>query len=604
LLHVLLTGTAPWTITWSDGVVETTSNGVHERAVRPGETTNYAITSVADANGPGTATGIATITVRVVPPPTITAAPATIGQPLTLRATTGYAAYQWFHNGAPIAGATSSTYRIASIAQSDLGTYSVRATNEGCTSAASTPYSLVLLGLPIDFDAVIPVVGNVPGAGNSLFRTTVQLTNATDEPSQGVISFIDPSLPLYPFQLAAHETRFIEDLLPASYRRLTSANIRRLLGPLPVVVAHVFNDGGARGTSGLIERAISVERTLRTGDSVVLLAPIDPVSTRMNVGLRSFGDGMSVRLTRRNAAGAIVGTIDHSVPASTLEHVPVATLAGAEIAGSESLTFEVLSGGGVIYGAATDNGTNDPNIQIAAKPGAPPRSGRSVLAAAGSTSGLFGSRFATGLQLFNPSAVPFTATLTFHPAGASGNASDPHRDLTVTAGATAAMDNVLAAIGNQINGLGSLDLVSSAATMPVMLARVYSIAEEGQLSLTTPLIAEEDFLKAGEAGVLTAPHALSVQRFNLGVRTLSNGARITATVRHRNGATLKVVTLEFGPTVFAQTSAQALLGLTFTGDESIVFSIDSGAAVIFGTWTDNITQDPALQYAVRPLTGE
>jgi hypothetical protein len=33
----------------------------------------------------------------------------------------------------------------------------------------------------------------------------------------------------------------------------------------------------------------------------------------------------------------------------------------------------------------------------------------------------------------------------------------------------------------------------------------------------------------------------------------------------------------------------------------VAFTIEEGSAVIYATWTDNVTQDPAMQYGVRPL---
>jgi Immunoglobulin I-set domain len=55
-----------------------------------------------------------------------------IGDPVTFTATlTGSApiTVQWFKNGTAIAGATSLVYRIPSLAATDVGTYTLQATN-------------------------------------------------------------------------------------------------------------------------------------------------------------------------------------------------------------------------------------------------------------------------------------------------------------------------------------------------------------------------------------------------------------------------------------------------------------------------------------------
>jgi hypothetical protein len=428
-------------------------------------------------------------------------------------------------------------------------------------------------------------VGTVHGIGGSLFRTTVHLSNGTDDVMEGEITFIDEHLPPYRYTLVPGETRFIDDLLPPSFAGLTSANVRRLIGPLPVVVAHVFNDEGEGVTSGMIERAIPIEDILTAGDRAVLVTPIDPTTTRFNLGMRSLGEGMTVRVVRRDAAGQRQESFERELPPSTLVHEPFP--AGS----SDSLTFEIASGSGVIYGAATDNGTNDPNMQPATRLSPRTENGRYVLPVAGSGPGNFNSRFATALQVHNPADEPLTATIWFIPAGLQ-------HTIGVAPQATLAIGDVVAAMGT--TGFGSLELITSAEVRPVVLARIYSIAPEGQTSLMTDLVPIEDVLAAGDEGLIIAPHAPEESRFNIGMRTFDEGAQLTATVRNAAGAITDVMALQIPPGTFMQEGAPALLGRPFVGDESVTFRVDRGSAVIYGVWTNNVTQDPALQYAVSP----
>ncbi len=63
-LHAALSGTPPWSITWSDGLTEINiQSSNYTRFIFPAFTSNYSILSVSDANGPGTATGSAQIEV-------------------------------------------------------------------------------------------------------------------------------------------------------------------------------------------------------------------------------------------------------------------------------------------------------------------------------------------------------------------------------------------------------------------------------------------------------------------------------------------------------------------------------------------------------------
>ncbi|MDP9361937.1 MAG: hypothetical protein M3P29_10845 [Acidobacteriota bacterium] len=63
---------------------------------------------------------------------------------------------------------------------------------------------------------------------------------------------------------------------------------------------------------------------------------------------------------------------------------------------------------------------------------------------------------------------------------------------------------------------------------------------------------------------------------------------------------VKSVPLSFGPTFFQQTAASSLLGTTLAETDTIVFTIQSGSAIVYGATTDNITQDSSLQIARVP----
>lgn len=116
----------------------------------------------------------------------------------------------------------------------------------------------------------------------------------------------------------------------------------------------------------------------------------------------------------------------------------------------------------------------------------------------------------------------------------------------------------------------------------------------------TDLVPFEEVLRKNEEALVVAPHAPDVSRFNIGLRTFDEGVHATATVRDPDGKVIGVVALLFPANTFIQQNAGDLLGPIFTGDESVTFRIEDGSAVIYGVWTNNVTQDPALQYAVRP----
>jgi ELWxxDGT repeat protein len=130
-----LTGTAPWKVTWSDGLVQTgVTDPVLLRTVSPGSATNYSITQLLDSasNCVGDVTGVAAITFNATPAkPAITAGGPTsfcAGGSVTLTAPAS-ASYLWSN------GATTQ-----SIAVTTSGSYTVTVTNaSGCSSVPSNP---------------------------------------------------------------------------------------------------------------------------------------------------------------------------------------------------------------------------------------------------------------------------------------------------------------------------------------------------------------------------------------------------------------------------------------------------------------------------------
>jgi phosphodiesterase/alkaline phosphatase D-like protein len=135
-LQAALTGTAPWTVTWSDGV---TQSGVAAspatRQVSPAATTVYTVTSLADAACTGTATGTAQINVTPAGPAPVLGnnGPLCAGATLQLTAPavaggsytwTGPAGFTSLAQNPAIAGATAAA----------SGTYTATVAVNGCQS--------------------------------------------------------------------------------------------------------------------------------------------------------------------------------------------------------------------------------------------------------------------------------------------------------------------------------------------------------------------------------------------------------------------------------------------------------------------------------------
>jgi hypothetical protein len=229
---------------------------------------------------------------------------------------------------------------------------------------------------------------------------------------------------------------------------------------------------------------------------------------------------------------------------------------------------------------------------------------RGYIPVVGSTAGGLGSNFKTSMQLLfgaPTSTGSITGRLVFHPAGASGSSSDPSLSYTVAAGQVVTFPDVVAAFGR--SGLGSVDLIAAPnATKPVIITRVFNDAGAlGSAGLTEEVIDPSDarVIPAGFTGFLVTPVDPTKTRFNIGVRTFFSGATITAVLRDTNGAALKTVSKTYLPNFFEQVDSTSFFAGTVIGpNQSISITVGGGSAVVYGATTDNITNDPNIQFAV------
>ena len=229
---------------------------------------------------------------------------------------------------------------------------------------------------------------------------------------------------------------------------------------------------------------------------------------------------------------------------------------------------------------------------------------RGYIPVVGSTAGGSGSNFKTSLQLLYgapTSSGSITGKLVFHPASASGSSSDPTITYNVGAGQVVSFPDIVATFGR--SGLGSVDLVTTpSATVPVIITRVFNDAgAAGSAGLTEDVIepADKRIIQAGFTAFLVTPVDPTKTRFNIGVRTGFSGATFTAVLRDTNGTALKTVTKTYLPNWFEQVDSTTFFAGTAIGaNQSIAITVSSGSAIVYGSTTDNTTNDPNIQFAV------
>lgn len=454
----------------------------------------------------------------------------------------------------------------------------------------------------------LAVIGSTPGSLGSFFKTSVQIHNRTTAAMSGRFVFHtqgqpgtsgDPTLD---YSLAAGQTLQYADLLPAMNQGgLGSVDVVSTAGGFPVMVARIFNDAGAAGTTGMTEDLIADEDALGQGDQAVLIAPPDAATARFNVGVRTLGAGATIRMTQRSADGTVVRTATKTYGANFFEQTSSAVFTGGSVGSGDSITLAVDAGNAVVYGSATDNKTQDPALQVARRISTSTTPGETrYLAVVGSSPGSLGSFFRTAVQIHNPTASTIAGKFVFHTQGVSGSAGDPAMNYSLAPGQTTAYSDLLPAMG--LSGLGSIDVVSTAGALPVAVARVYNDAgDAGTTGLSEELVSADQVLHRGENSILIAPSDLSAARFNIGIRTLVAGASMNINVLDSSGKSVKTLQKTFSPTFFQQIAASQFIEGDVPAGGAIFIFISNGSAVLYGATTDNKTQDPSVQFTSRAL---
>lgn len=219
--------------------------------------------------------------------------------------------------------------------------------------------------------AVIPVVALTSGAFGALFRTEMQIHNPTLVPISGSMSYRKQNTGAtdqvtFDYSLLAGQTIAYGDLLQsANTDGVGTLDIAPTVGDVPVTVVRVFNDWGSRGTAGLTETEIPTTEAVSKGARAVLVAPPDTAISRFNVGIRALGEGAAFTITVRDLHGDLLNQVTRTFDPSVFRQTSVRDLLGFDVHSSDSLTFAVESGSAIIYGATTDNITQDPSMQVA-----------------------------------------------------------------------------------------------------------------------------------------------------------------------------------------------------------------------------------------------
>jgi hypothetical protein len=269
--------------------------------------------------------------------------------------------------GAPLAGGESLSFAIDSGSAVVYGVNADNTTQDPSFQLAARPSTTGGM-------RVLPVVLSSPGALGSFFKTEVQIHNASAAPVSGQFVFHPSGVPggsgdpSSPYSLGPYQTVDFADLLPAMGQSgVGTLDLLATVGPAPLTVTRIYNDAGAAGTTGFNEDQLRPEDALTAGQRAVLIAPIDTVKFRFNIGVRTLLSGAAITVTVRDLKGNVTRTVTKNYPATFFQQGSDANFLGAALSADDSITISVDSGSLVVYGATADNTTQDPSLQLAKK---------------------------------------------------------------------------------------------------------------------------------------------------------------------------------------------------------------------------------------------
>lgn len=225
----------------------------------------------------------------------------------------------------------------------------------------------------------LPVVGSTAGGSGSNFKTSAQLFNPSNITSlSGRLIYHragasgtsgDPSL-AYSVPPGAIVS-YADVVVTMGQTGLGSIDVVPAAGTeTPMILLRIYNDAGANGTAGFFLDLVGTSvgtgsRILSAGTQGFLLTPIEPARTRMNIGVRSLAGGATMTVRLEDSAGLLLSSRTKTYLANWFEQVDSATFLGAAIGANQKVRITMTAGSAIVYGATTDNVTNDPSVQLA-----------------------------------------------------------------------------------------------------------------------------------------------------------------------------------------------------------------------------------------------
>ena len=237
--------------------------------------------------------------------------------------------------------------------------------------------SIVASSTPGIVSGYFIVAGSLRGNANSAFKTSAQLTNLGGSAIAGKLVFhpagtptkdTDPSIA---YALTQGQTVSYDDVVQSmGTSGLGTMDLVTTSGYPADVALRIYNDEGAvNGTSGLTQEVLSPQQAHHSGTFGSLTIPANLTAFRLNVGIRTLGLPTHLTIFVLDANGNRLEPVaERNFAANTFtQDLGAAFAQQPALPPGGTIHFFVTEGSAFVYGATTDNRTNDPNLRFASK---------------------------------------------------------------------------------------------------------------------------------------------------------------------------------------------------------------------------------------------
>jgi hypothetical protein len=505
-------------------------------------------------------------------------------------------------------------------------------TNAGTTKfpisiSLVTPVAPTPKNTPPPDSLIIPAVAHTAGANSAFFESDVRVTNTSAQTQKYQLNFTatatdaTQSGQTTSIEVEPGTTMALDDILATFFGTSPTANAAGVLEIRPLSSSATASTFSQTTVTAVAPQTVASSRTFNTTPNgtfgqYVPAIPFasfigqSPTAVKSILSLQQIAQSNAFRTNlglvegSGEAADVVLSVFDNAnhklaaIPLSLLpgEHRQLNSFLatnGISIADGR-IEVEVVSSTGRVtaYASVVDNLTNDPLLVSPVLKGSTSSTRYVVPGVADLNNGF--AVWRTDMRIFNDSAAPVTATVTYYPQSAP--ASSVATTITLLANEVRAIDNTLQSLLNTTNSGGSVTITTAAPANLIVTARTFDQTANGTFGQFIPAVTPADSVAAIDGRSLQLLQLESSNRFrtNIGIaETTGHAATAQVSVILADSKVIPTIEIPLQANEFRQFSlADFGLGDVYNARVTIRVTDGDGKVTAYGSVIDQITQDP------------